>query len=208
MKVFQRFMTAVLLCLFVSTSAQAMPESFADLVEAQRDTVVNISTTQKVRMQHPMMPQYRGGQGSPFDQFFKDFFGQLPGQMPEQERHALGTGFIVSEKGYIVTNNHVIDGADEIVVKKSDGQEYKATLVGKDAKLDVALLKIEAKHLHAVKLGDSDRLRVGDWVIAIGNPFGLEQPVTAGIVSARGRVIGSGPYDDCIQTDAAVNPGN
>ncbi|MDQ6994401.1 MAG: DegQ family serine endoprotease [Mariprofundaceae bacterium] len=181
-----------------------MPTSFADLVAAQKDTVVNISTTEKVHMQPRMMPHLPGGQHSPFDQFFKDFFGQ----MPEQEKHALGTGFIVSNKGYIVTNNHVIKGADEIIVKTSNGKEYKASLVGSDEKLDVALLKIKAKHLHAAKLGNSDVLRVGDWVIAIGNPFGLEQTVTAGIVSARGRVIGSGPYDDYIQTDAAINPGN
>ncbi|MDQ6952273.1 MAG: DegQ family serine endoprotease [Mariprofundaceae bacterium] len=198
----QKNVGILLILLFSWGNAQAMPNSFADLVAAQKDTVVNISTTQKVHMQPRMMPQ--GGQHSPFDQFFKDFFGQ----MPEQEKHALGTGFIVSSKGYIVTNNHVIEGADEIVVKTSNGKEYKATVMGADAKLDVALLKIKAKHLHAAKLGDSKKLRVGDWVIAIGNPFGLEQTVTAGIVSARGRVIGSGPYDDYIQTDAAINPGN
>ena len=185
----------------LSQAAQAMPNSFADLVAAQRDTVVNISTTKIVRMRQ-MIPQFPGG--SPFEQFFHDFLGQ----MPEQERHALGTGFIVSSDGYIVTNNHVIEGADEIMVKTSNGKEFKAKLVGTDSKLDVALLKIKARGLHAVKLGDSDRLRVGDWVVAIGNPFGLEQTVTAGIVSARGRVIGSGPYDDFIQTDAAINPGN
>lgn len=200
----QKNVGILLILLFSWGNAQAMPNSFADLVAAQKDTVVNISTTQKVHMQPRMMPQLPGGQHSPFDQFFKDFFGQ----MPEQEKHALGTGFIVSSKGYIVTNNHVIEGADEIVVKTSNGKEYKATLMGADAKLDVALLKIKAKHLHAAKLGNSDAMRVGDWVIAIGNPFGLEQTVTAGIVSARGRVIGSGPYDDYIQTDAAINPGN
>ncbi len=192
-----------IMMLLCSQLAYAMPNSFADLVAAQRDTVVNISTTQKVRLQ-PQIPHFQGGPHSPFDEFFKDFFGQ----MPQQERHALGTGFILSTKGYIVTNNHVIDGADEIVVKTSDNKEYKAKVLGSDPKLDVALLKIKAKGLKAVKLADSDKLRVGDWVIAIGNPFGLEQTVTAGIVSARGRVIGSGPYDDFIQTDAAINPGN
>lgn len=201
MKLFRPFIVLAMM-LTLSQVAQAMPSSFADLVAEQRDTVVNISTTKTVRVQ-PMMPQQRGGH-SPFDQFFRDFFGQ----MPEQERHALGTGFILSAEGYIVTNNHVIDGADEIVVKTSDGKEFKAELIGNDAKLDVALLKIRAKGLQAVTLADSDKLRVGDWVVAIGNPFGLEQTVTAGIVSARGRVIGSGPYDDFIQTDAAINPGN
>ncbi len=188
--------------LLLSQTVQAMPNSFADLVVEQRNTVVNISTTKMVKAQ-PRMPQGLD-KNSPFNQFFHDFFGQ----MPEQERHALGTGFILSTKGYVVTNNHVIDGADEIVVKTSDGKEFEAELIGSDAKLDVALLKIKAKGLQAVTLADSDKLRVGDWVVAIGNPFGLEQTVTAGIVSARGRVIGSGPYDDFIQTDAAINPGN
>ena len=189
-------------------ASAAMPNSFADLVAAQKDTVVNISTTKRVHIQHPQIPQMQQmPNGTPFDQFFQQFFGQLP-QMKDQERHALGTGFIVSTSGYIVTNNHVIDGADEIMVKTSQGKEYQAKLIGADAKLDVALLKITAKHLHAATLGNSDHLRVGDWVVAIGNPFGLEQTVTAGIVSARGRVIGSGPYDDFIQTDAAINPGN
>lgn len=200
MKVFQPLIGMMFLLL--TQTAQAMPNSFADLVAAQRDSVVNISTTKKVKAQL-RMPQGLD-RNSPFNQFFHDFLGQIP----EQERHALGTGFILSRKGYVVTNNHVIDGADEIVVKTSDGKEHDAELIGNDAKLDVALLKIKAKGLQAVSLADSDKLRVGDWVVAIGNPFGLEQTVTAGIVSARGRVIGSGPYDDFIQTDAAINPGN
>jgi len=201
LKVFQPLI-GITMMLMLSLTAQAMPNSFADLVAQQRDTVVNISTTKTVKTQM-RMPQGLD-KNSPFNQFFHDFFGQ----MPEQERHALGTGFILSAKGYVVTNNHVIDGADEIVVKTSDGKEFEAELIGSDAKLDVALLKIKAKGLQAVKLANSDKLRVGDWVVAIGNPFGLEQTVTAGIVSARGRVIGSGPYDDFIQTDAAINPGN
>jgi len=188
--------------LMLSQVAQAMPDSFADLVADQRDAVVNISTTQIVHSQ-ARAPRHPG-RGTPFDQFFHDFLEQAP----EQERHALGTGFILSTNGYVVTNNHVIDGADEIVVKTSNGKEFEAELIGSDEKLDVALLKIKAKGLKAVKLANSDKLRVGDWVVAIGNPFGLEQTVTAGIVSARGRVIGSGPYDDFIQTDAAINPGN
>jgi len=185
--------------------AHALPDSFADLAESQADAVVNISTTKIVRGAHQGMPPGFGfPPGSPFDEFFKDFFQN----MPPQERHALGTGFIISSDGYIVTNNHVVDSADEIIVKTRDGRERKAKVIGTDPKLDVALLKIEAKHLKTVRLGDSDKLRVGDWVVAIGNPFGLEQTVTAGIVSAKGRVIGSGPYDDFIQTDAAINPGN
>ncbi|RMH60304.1 MAG: DegQ family serine endoprotease [Zetaproteobacteria bacterium] len=185
--------------------AHALPDSFADLAESQADAVVNISTTKIVRGGHPGVPPGFGfPPGSPFDEFFKDFFQN----MPPQERHALGTGFIISSDGYIVTNNHVVDSADEIIVKTRDGQERKAKVIGTDPKLDVALLKINAHHLKRVRLGDSDKLRVGDWVVAIGNPFGLEQTVTAGIVSAKGRVIGSGPYDDFIQTDAAINPGN
>jgi len=200
LKVSQALIGAMFLLL--AQTVQAMPSSFADLVVEQRDTVVNISTTKMMKVQ-PRMPQGLD-KNSPFNQFFHDFFGQ----MPEQERHALGTGFILSNKGYVVTNNHVIDGADEILVKTRDGKEFTAELIGSDAKLDVALLKIKAKGLQAVKLANSDKLRVGDWVVAIGNPFGLEQTVTAGIVSARSRVIGSGPYDDFIQTDAAINPGN
>ncbi len=189
----------VFLCL-LSTSASALPASFAPLVEKEGPAVVNISTVKTV---HPQMPQ--GIQpGSPFDQFFKDFFGQ----MPEQKQRALGSGFIISSDGYIISNNHVVNGADEIMVKTPDGREMKARLIGTDAKLDVALLKVDATGLPTVDLGDSDKLRVGDWTIAIGNPFGLSQTVTAGIVSAKGRVIGAGPYDNFIQTDAAINPGN
>jgi len=190
-----------LLCA-TAMQAHAMPESFADLAAAQRPSVVNISTTKKIKQKMPNIPNF--GHGSPFDQFFQNFRGQVP----EKETHALGTGFIISAEGFVVTNNHVVEGADEIIVKTSDGEEHPAELIGADAKLDVALLKIKTGKLKAVALGNSDKLRVGDWVVAIGNPFGLEQTVTAGIVSARGRVIGSGPYDDFIQTDAAINPGN
>ncbi|MDQ7005240.1 MAG: DegQ family serine endoprotease [Ghiorsea sp.] len=183
--------------------AQAMPASFADLAAEQKSSVVNISTTQYAKASQFRSP-FSDMPDSPFDDFFRGFLEQ----MPQQERHALGTGFILSKKGYIVTNNHVVKDADEIVVTSSNGEEFKAELIGTDPKLDLALLKIESKGLRAVKLGDSDKMRVGDWVVAIGNPFGLEQTVTAGIVSAKGRVIGSGPYDDFIQTDAAINPGN
>ncbi len=184
--------------------AQAIPDSFADLAEEQQASVVNISTTQyaKANQFHSPFGNFPGG--SPFDDFFRGFMEN----MPQQERHALGTGFILSKKGFIVTNNHVVKDADEIVVTLSDGKEFAAELIGTDPKLDLALLKIDAKRLKAVELGDSDKMRVGDWVVAIGNPFGLNLTVTAGIISAKGRVIGSGPYDDFIQTDAAINPGN
>ncbi|MDX8387082.1 MAG: DegQ family serine endoprotease [Ghiorsea sp.] len=181
----------------------AMPDSFADLAAEQKTSVVNISTTQYAKTPQLQMP-FGNMPQTPFDDFFRGFLEQ----MPQQERHALGTGFIISKEGYIVTNNHVVKDADEIVVTNSEGKEFKAELVGTDPKLDLALLKIVSKGLRAVTLANSDALRVGDWVVAIGNPFGLEQTVTAGIVSAKGRVIGSGPYDDFIQTDAAINPGN
>jgi len=189
--------------------AQAMPESFADLAEAQADSVVNISTTKHAKLAQRGLPPGFGSPhgGTPFDDFFNDFMRKMPRQQ-QQERHALGTGFILSADGYVVTNNHVVEGADEVIVKMRDGTEHEAKIIGTDPKLDVALIKFKGKHLKAVTLGDSDKLRVGDWVVAIGNPFGLEQTVTAGIVSAKGRVIGSGPYDDFIQTDAAINPGN
>ncbi len=192
--------------LMAAWPAQAMPESFADLAEGQADAVVNISTTKHIKQYQGLPPGFQMPPNSPFDDFFGDFFRNMPHQ--QREQHALGTGFVISADGYIVTNNHVVAGADDILVKMRDGTERKARLIGTDAKLDVALLKVKAKGLKKVKLGDSEKLRVGDWVVAIGNPFGLQQTVTAGIVSAKGRVIGSGPYDDFIQTDAAINPGN
>jgi serine protease Do len=167
--------------------------SLAPLVKAVRPAVVNISTTQHVR-------QPRNAE------FFEQFFGQVP---RDAERHSLGSGFIIHEQGYVLTNNHVIEGADTIKVKMGDGREFPARVVGVDPKTDVALVKIEAKTAFPfVYLGDSDRLEVGDWVLAIGNPFGLEASVTHGIVSAKERAIGAGPYDDFIQSDALINPGN
>ena len=186
------------------TQANALPNSFADLAAAQAGAVVNVSTTKVVQGRRGLPPGFGFPQGSPFDQFFHNFLRN----MPSQEQHALGTGFVISSDGYIVTNNHVVDGADEIIVKMKGGKEYPAKLIGTDKKVDVALLKVKAKGLETVTLGDSDAARVGDWVLAIGNPFGLGQTVTAGIVSAKGRVIGAGPYDHFIQTDAAINPGN
>jgi len=185
-----------------SGPAQAELPDFSDLAATQKDAVVNISTTQITRGYH--RPRRPGVPGSPFDQFFDQFLQN----MPPQERHSLGSGFIISNDGFVITNNHVVDKADTIVVKTRDGSEFDAKLIGRDSKLDIALLKIDGKDFSKVKFGDSDKLRVGNWVLAIGNPFGLEQTVTAGIVSAKGRVIGAGPYDDFIQTDASINPGN
>jgi serine protease Do len=193
---------AIALFLFTAQTASALPNSFADLAAKESPSVVNVSTTEMVRA--PQMMPSPFGQNSPFNDFFHQFFNN---RQP-QERHSLGSGFIISSDGYILTNHHVIAGAQKIMVRLTDGKSYKAKVIGKDTKLDLALLKINAKGLHPVKLGDSDKSRVGDWVIAIGNPFGLGQTVTAGIVSAKGRVIGEGPYDDFIQTDAAINPGN
>jgi len=185
------------------------PASFADLAEGVKDSVVNISTTQTVK-ENPMQPFL--GPNSPFRDFFGDefkhFFGDAPqGQM---KTHALGSGFIISEDGLILTNNHVVEKADEISIKTADGKEYPAKVVGRDPKTDIALIQIKAdgKVPKPAKLGDSEAIRVGDWVIAVGNPFGLGNTVTAGIISAKGRIIGAGQYDDFLQTDAAINPGN
>ena len=183
------------------SDAASAPESFAPLVKKEMPSVVNISTKQvvKVRQQSPF--------GDPqMDEFFFRFFGNRPQR--EQVRQSLGSGFIISPDGYILTNNHVVGMANDIKVAFSDGRVLEAKLVGRSEEIDIALIKVEAKDLPAVALGDSDVLEVGDWVLAIGNPFGLSHTVTAGIVSAKGRVIGIGPYDDLIQTDAAINPGN
>lgn len=191
-----------------------MPASFADLVEKLSPAVVNISTTQKVK----------GGQalqfGMPFQQFpdapelepFREFFerfGQMQGQPAEREVYSLGSGFVIDPAGYVITNNHVIDEAEEIHITFSDNSKYKATVVGRDPKTDLALLKIEGKKpFPAVVMGDSDAMRTGDWIVAIGNPYGLGGSVTAGIISARARSINAGPFDDFLQTDASINRGN
>ncbi len=195
---------AVLYLLFVVprlSGAVSTPESFAPLVKKEMPAVVNISTRQvvKIKQQSPF--------GDPqMDEFFYQFFGGRPKR--EQVRQSLGSGFIISPDGYILTNNHVVDMAKDIKVALADGRVLDAKLVGKSREIDIALIKVEASNLPAAALGDSDMLEVGDWVVAIGNPFGLSHTVTAGIVSAKGRVIGAGPYDDLIQTDAAINPGN
>jgi serine protease Do len=187
------------------------PGSFADLVEHVGPSVVNIKVT---KVEKVGGPDFTGPEGfdphAPFGDFFEKFFGQQMPRMPREYRQqGAGSGFIISQDGLIVTNNHVVDGAKELTVTLSNKQEYPAKVIGRDPKTDIALVKIEPKEkLTAVSLGDSDRLRVGDWVVAVGNPFGLSNTVTAGIVSAKKRVIGAGPYDDFIQTDAPINPGN
>jgi len=188
--------------------AYSLPESFADLVEKLSPSVVSIASTTIIennsQNQIPQFPE-----GSPFDEFFKDYFDRDQ-RRSQRPMTGLGSGFIISEEGIIVTNNHVIEGADEITVILSDETEYTAELLGRDPKADIAVLKIDPnnKKLIGLKWGDSDEMRVGDWTIAIGNPLGLGGTVTAGIVSAISRDLGSGPYVKFLQTDASINRGN
>ncbi|NQU63677.1 MAG: Do family serine endopeptidase [SAR324 cluster bacterium] len=183
--------------LFADQSTQFLPpSSFSDLAEKAGPAVVNIQTEKTVQ----------GG-----GQVFRHFFGpEFESRQPDlRKQQSLGSGFIIDKAGYIVTNNHVIANSDSIKVILQNEKSYEAKIIGRDSKTDLALIKIEAENdLPALELGNSDQLRVGQWVVAIGNPFGLDHTVTAGIVSAKGRVIGSGPYDDYIQTDASINPGN
>jgi serine protease Do len=201
--------------LFFSGAAQAattgvdtimVPANFSQLAETAKSGVVNIRTVKTVNGGGPVFRHFFRGPFGNQDPF-RDFFGGGP--MREFKQRSLGSGFIISKDGFIVTNNHVIEDADQIKVRLFDDEEFDAEVVGRDPKTDLALIKISATHdFEPLKLGNSDTLPVGSWVIAIGSPFGLEQTVTAGIVSAKGRIIGSGPYDDFIQTDASINPGN
>ena len=196
---------AAIMFVTLDISAAERPDSFADQVERLSPAVVNISTTTIVNDGPAMdMPQFPPG--SPFEEFFRNF-----GDNNRQRRAAsLGSGFIIDDAGIVVTNFHVIENAEEITVTLADETSFVAEVLGQDQKTDIAVLKIDPgeTELTAVPFGDSDELRVGDWVLAIGNPFGLGGTVTAGIVSARGRDIGNGPYDDFIQTDASINRGN
>ena len=192
--------------------AAGVPQSFTDLARESSPAVVNISTMQSPDEEGEGFRHFfqRPGQQReemPLDEFLERFFGR---QDPRQfQRRSLGSGFILDETGYIVTNNHVIENADEITVKLKNGDEYDAAIIGTDPSTDIALIKIDAEtDLPTLELGDSEKLDIGQWVLAIGNPFGLDHTVTAGIVSAKGRVIGAGAYDDFIQTDASINPGN
>ncbi|HEY0666274.1 MAG TPA: DegQ family serine endoprotease [Gallionella sp.] len=189
--------------IMVNTSAQSgeLPD-FADLVEKQGPAVVNISTTQIIRNApgFPNVPE-----GDPLYEFFRRFAPQMP---REQESQSLGSGFIISADGYIMTNAHVVDHAEKITVRLTDKREFKATVVGADKRTDVALLKIEASGLPVLVLGDPGKLRVGEWVVAIGSPFGFDSSVTAGIVSAKGRSLQQDNFVPFIQTDVAINPGN
>jgi serine protease Do len=198
------FITVFLIQLsfFNTLSARPAPDSFADLAEKLMPSVVNISTTQTIKTTNNPFP-FQFPPGSPFEEMFKDF-----NQPTERKASSLGSGFIVDKEGTVITNNHVINNAEDIVVRVGE-KEYKAKIVGADPYMDIAVLKIESKDTFMpVKFGDSDKARVGDWVMAIGNPFGLGGTVTAGIISARNRDINLTRYDDFIQTDASINQGN
>ena len=204
---------AIVLPVLSAHSAARGPDAISDVAEKVIDAVVNISTSQKVESRSTPMPQLPND--PQLDELFRDFFnrrGQQGDQNPQRgprRVNSLGSGFIIDASGIVVTNNHVISEADEITVILNDGTRLKADLIGKDQKTDIALLRVKSdKPLKAVKFGDSEKLRLGEWVIAIGNPFSLGGTVTAGIVSARNRDINSGPYDNYIQTDASINRGN
>ena len=199
----------------VAAATFKAPDSIADLVEALLDSVVFIQTSQtaKAERQTPVTPApgVKPPDGSPFQDFFDDFFNkqQRAPNQPPQRVQSVGSGFVIDAAGIIVTNNHVIDGADDIQITFADGQKLKAELVGRDTKVDVAVLKVKpVKPLKPLKFGDSEKIRVGDWALAIGNPFGLGETATLGIISAKNRDIHSGPYDNFLQTDAAINRGN
>ena len=188
----------------LTSNSQTVPESFADLAEKLMPSVVNISTTQTVVTKSNPFPGFEFPPGSPFGDMFKDF-----GTPQEKQSSALGSGFIIDEKGIVVTNNHVIDGAEDIVVQVNGEKKFKAKVIGADPLSDIAVLQIETNEKFIpVNFGNSDKARIGDWVIAIGNPFGLGGTVTSGIISARNRSIGLSRYEDYIQTDASINQGN
>src|SRR5574343_1602594 len=208
MKRLSAFFSFFFTCTLAFAPGRNLPD-FADLAEKQGPAVVNISTTQTVR---------RGGQMSPFPfdendpafEFFRRFIPVPPGgAVPREfENKSLGSGFFISADGYILTNAHVVDGADEVTVRLTDKREFKARIIGADKRTDVALIKIEASGLPVVRLGDPAQVKVGEWVVAIGSPFGFDNSVTAGIVSAKGRSLPQENYVPFIQTDVAINPGN
>ena len=201
-------MGTIIVAQSIASAAKAAPESFADLVEEVSPAVVNITTMTMIEVGEvgngPLVPE-----GSPFEDFFREFEDRNPGNEGRSRRStALGSGFVISVDGYVVTNNHVIEDADEIMIEFFSGEELPATLIGRDPKTDIAVLKVDADdELFFVEFGDSDVARVGDWVMAMGNPLGQGFSVSAGIISARNRSL-SGTYDDFIQTDAAINRGN
>jgi serine protease Do len=206
MKIYKKIINRSLILLsffIVEANSSSTPESFADLAEKLMPSVVNISSTQTIKSTGNPFP-FKFPPGSPFEDMFKEF--NTP---TERKATALGSGFIIDKEGIVITNNHVIQGAEDILVSVNDSTEYKAKLIGADPYMDLAVLKIESdKEFQPVSFGNSDEARVGDWVIAIGNPFGFGGSVTAGIISSRNRDIGLTRYDDFIQTDASINQGN
>ena len=202
MKLVSKILFFLIVINFSFVHSKPVPDSFADLADKLMPSVVNISTTQTVRTTTNQFP-FQFPPGSPFGEMFKDF--ERP---TERKASSLGSGFIIDTKGTVVTNNHVISGADDILVRVGD-KEFKAKVVGADPYMDIAVLKMETRdQFKPVSFGDSDKARVGDWAVAIGNPFGLGGTVTAGIISARNRDINLTRYDDFIQTDASINQGN
>ncbi len=195
-------------CSLPLTAQAALPD-FTEIVDRSKDSVVNISTKSKVdrsaskRYNIPELPE-----GSPFGELFDKFFEQDEFERRRRDSQSLGSGFIISEDGYILTNHHVISGADEVIVRMANRKEYTAKVIGSDEASDVAVLKVDDENLPTLKIGDSDDLKVGEWVLAIGSPFGFDATVTAGIVSAKGRSLPSDNYVPFIQTDVAINPGN
>ena len=188
----------------VNSISQNVPGSFADLAEKLMPSVVNISTTTTITTNTNPFPGFQFPPGSPFEDMFKEF-----GTPQERQSAALGSGFIIDENGIVVTNNHVIQDADDIIVRVNGDQEFTAKVLGADPLMDIAVLQLETdEKFIPVAFGNSDKARIGDWVIAIGNPFGLGGTVTSGIISARNRSIGLSRYEDFIQTDASINSGN
>ena len=204
------FLTIIYFLFSPNLFARSAPDSFADLVEGLIPSVVSIASKTIIKEKY-QQPLPRFPEGSPFDEFFKDFLEREQRKSPSQRpMYGLGSGFIIDSAGIVVTNNHVIEGADEITIIMFDQEEYKAELLGRDPKGDLAVLMFDPgeKKISSVNWGNSDEVRVGDWSIAIGNPLGLGGTVTAGVVSAISRDIGSGPYVKFIQTDASINRGN
>ncbi len=199
---------ALVLPMTALAAVPMVPESFSQLAEQAKTGVVNIQTVKTSQGGGRVFQHFFGSPFGGHPRGLEEFFGPFFQQPQNRTERSLGSGFIIDKKGYIVTNNHVIKDADKIKVILHDNTEYDAKIIGTDPMTDLALIKIEAKGLHPLRFGSSKNTAVGSWVVAIGSPFGLEQTVTAGIVSAKGRIIGSGPYDDFIQTDASINPGN
>ncbi|HXE40353.1 MAG TPA: trypsin-like peptidase domain-containing protein, partial [Azonexus sp.] len=208
MKRFIALFSLIFFCSFANAQTRGLPD-FTELAEKQGPAVVNISTTQVTRGQSQVMP-FPFDENDPAFEFFKRFIPRSPGGGAPRdfENKSLGSGFIISNDGYILTNAHVVDSADEVTVRLTDKREFKAKTIGADKRTDVALIKIEASGLPAVRLADPAQLKVGEWVVAIGSPFGFDNSVTAGIVSAKGRSLPQENYVPFIQTDVAINPGN